>query len=204
MDDASRVIAALRRRFPAIIGPPKEDICYATQNRQEAVQALAGEGDLVLVIGSRNSSNSIRLTEVARASGRPAYLIDEVTEIDPAWFDGAKTVVLTAGASAPGELVWACLEYLREGFGAEVEERTFRREEVQFPLPRELCLPPNPQPPRNVALHFLLRDPSASSPSWPRNAVPLRSCRSTWPISEAEKGFLKIQLEPRRRSSRSL
>lgn len=138
VDDASRVIAALRRRFPAIVGPPKEDICYATQNRQEAVQALAGEGDLVLVIGSRNSSNSIRLTEVARAAGRPAYLIDEVSEINPAWFDGAQTVVLTAGASAPGELVWACLEYLRERFGAEVEERTFRREEVQFPLPREL------------------------------------------------------------------
>jgi 4-hydroxy-3-methylbut-2-enyl diphosphate reductase len=138
VDDANRVIAALRRRFPDIVGPPKEDICYATQNRQEAVQALAREGDLVLVIGSRNSSNSIRLTEVARACGTPSYLIDDVGEIDPAWFEGVETVILTAGASAPGELVWTCLEFLRERFGAEVQERNFRREEVQFPLPREL------------------------------------------------------------------
>ena len=138
VDDANRVVAALRSRFPDIVGPAKEDICFATQNRQEAVRALAREADVVLVIGSRNSSNSIRLTEVAREHGAAAHLIDDVGEIDPAWFEGVETVVLTAGASAPEELVWECLEWLRERFDAEIQERTFRREEVQFPLPRDL------------------------------------------------------------------
>ena len=138
VDDASRVIDALRRRFPHIVGPAKEDICYATQNRQEAVRDLAAEADLVLVVGSRNSSNSIRLTEVARDYGTAARLIDDVGDIDPAWFEGVETVVLTAGASAPEGLVSECLAWLRERFGALVEERAFRREEVHFPLPREL------------------------------------------------------------------
>jgi 4-hydroxy-3-methylbut-2-enyl diphosphate reductase len=138
VDDANRVLEALRRRFPQIVGPPKEDICYATQNRQEAVRALADEADLVLVVGSPNSSNSLRLGEVAREYGANSYLIDDVKDIDPVWFEGVETVVLTAGASAPEAVVWECLNWLQERFNAEVHERTFRREEVEFPLPREL------------------------------------------------------------------
>ncbi len=138
IDDANRVIAALRRRFPHIVAPAKEDICYATQNRQEGVRALAREADLVLVVGSRNSSNSLRLAEVAREYGAAAYLIDNVTDIDPAWFDGVETVGLTAGASAPEFLVSQCLDWLQQRFGAEIEERTLRREEVLFPLPHVL------------------------------------------------------------------
>jgi 4-hydroxy-3-methylbut-2-enyl diphosphate reductase len=138
IDDANRIIEALRRRFPHIVAPAKEDICYATQNRQEGVRALAREADLVLVVGSRNSSNSLRLAEVAREYGAAAYLIDNVNDIDPAWFDGVETVGLTAGASAPEFLVSQCLDWLQERFGAEVEERTLRQEEVLFPLPHVL------------------------------------------------------------------
>jgi 4-hydroxy-3-methylbut-2-enyl diphosphate reductase len=137
VDDANRVIAALKRRFPGIAGPPKEDICYATQNRQEAVRELAREADLVLVVGSRNSSNSLRLAEVAEQFAR-AYLIDDVSDIDPAWFDRAQTVVLTAGASAPEELVLECLDWLQTELHAEVERRMVREEDVVFPLPRAL------------------------------------------------------------------
>jgi 4-hydroxy-3-methylbut-2-enyl diphosphate reductase len=138
IDDANRVIEALRRRFPHIVAPAKEDICYATQNRQEGVRALAREADLVLVVGSRNSSNSLRLAEVAREYGAVAYLIDNVNDIDPAWFDGVETVGLTAGASAPEFLVTQCLDWLQERFGAQVEERTLRQEEVLFPWPHVL------------------------------------------------------------------
>lgn len=137
VDDANRVIAALKRRFPGIVGPPKEDICYATQNRQEAVRELAREADLVLVVGSRNSSNSVRLAEVAEQFAR-AYLIDDVSDIDPAWFGNAETVALTAGASAPEELVLECLDWLRNELHAEVERRLVREEDVVFPLPRAL------------------------------------------------------------------
>ncbi len=137
VDDANRVIEALRRRFPAIVGPPKEDICYATQNRQEAVRELAREADLVLVVGSRNSSNSLRLAEVAEQFAR-AYLIDDVSDIDPDWLEDANTVVLTAGASAPEELVLECLDWLKNEFHAEVERRMVREEDVVFPLPRAL------------------------------------------------------------------
>jgi 4-hydroxy-3-methylbut-2-enyl diphosphate reductase len=137
VDDANRVIAALRNRFPEIVGPPKEDICYATQNRQEAVRELAREADLVLVVGSRNSSNSLRLAEVAEQFAR-AYLIDDVSDIDADWFDGAETVVLTAGASAPEELVLDCLDWLKNEFHAEIERRMVREEDVVFPLPRAL------------------------------------------------------------------
>jgi 4-hydroxy-3-methylbut-2-enyl diphosphate reductase len=138
VDDANRVIEALRRRFPHIVGPPKEDICYATQNRQEAIRNLAAEADLVLVVGSGNSSNSLRLKEVAHEHGAVAHLIDDMNDIDPAWFDNVETVVLTAGASAPETVVWGCIEWMRERFHAEVQERAFRHEEVHFPLPREL------------------------------------------------------------------
>jgi len=138
VDDANRVIAALRERFPAIVGPPKEDICYATQNRQEAVRELAREADVVLVVGSDNSSNSIRLAEVARQYGARAYLIDDVGDIDPTWLEGAETVVLTAGASAPEKLVVECLDWLKGRYAAEVERRMVREEDVVFPLPRGL------------------------------------------------------------------
>jgi len=138
VDDANRIIARLKQRFPKIAAPPKEDICYATQNRQEAVSRLSAEADLVLVLGSQNSSNSQRLAELARERGIPAHLIDGPSDIDPAWFDGVDTVLVTAGASAPEVVVEACLDWLREHFHATVEPRSIREESVSFPLPREL------------------------------------------------------------------
>lgn len=138
VDDASRIIARLKARFPQIVGPPKDDICYATQNRQEAVRLLSADAQLVLVLGSQNSSNSQRLAELARERGIPAYLIDGANEIDPGWFRGDETVVITAGASAPESVVQDCVAWLTERFGATVEERTIREEEVYFPLPKEL------------------------------------------------------------------
>lgn len=135
LDDANRIITVLRRRFPQIRGPRTQDICYATQNRQEAVRELAPEVDLVLVLGSRNSSNSIRLVEVARECGRSAYLIDEVKEIDESWLNGAESVLLTAGASAPEHVVWECISWLRNRYGAEFVERRVREENVSFRLP---------------------------------------------------------------------
>jgi 4-hydroxy-3-methylbut-2-en-1-yl diphosphate reductase len=138
VDDAEVITAALRRRFPHIVGPSRDDICYATQNRQEAVKDLVPEADLVLVLGSQNSSNSQRLAELARSMGKPAYLIDRVQEIDDTWFAGANSVLITAGASAPEEVVQECLAYLEQRHGAVVESRTVREEHVSFPLPREL------------------------------------------------------------------
>ena len=138
VDDASRIIARLKARFPQIVGPPKDDICYATQNRQEAVRLLSADAQLVLVLGSQNSSNSQRLAELARERGIPAYLIDGANEIDPGWFRGDETVVITAGASAPESVVQDCVAWLKGRFGATVEERTIREEEVYFPLPKEL------------------------------------------------------------------
>jgi len=138
VDEARVVIDALRRKYPQIIGPNKDDICYATQNRQEAVRNLVPEADVVLVLGSRNSSNSQRLAEIARATGRAAHLIDRVDELRDDWFRPTDAVLVTAGASAPEEHVQACVEYLRAKFGAEVESRVVREEHVNFPLPREL------------------------------------------------------------------
>lgn len=138
VDDANRIIARLKHRFPQIQGPPKEDICYATQNRQEAVRLLVQEADLALVIGSQNSSNSQRLRELAEESGCVAKLIDGPEEMDRSWFDGVNTVLVTAGASAPEVVVESCLARLREWFSGEVEHRVIRPEEVSFPLPREL------------------------------------------------------------------
>jgi 4-hydroxy-3-methylbut-2-en-1-yl diphosphate reductase len=138
VDDAEVIIAALRRRFPHIVGPSKDDICYATQNRQEAVKDLVPEADIVVVFGSRNSSNSQRLAELALSCGKRAYLIDGVKEIEPHWFHGNETVLITAGASAPEEVVQECVEYLQHRYGAIVESRTVREEHVNFPLPREL------------------------------------------------------------------
>jgi len=138
VDDANRIIAALREQFPQITAPPKEDICYATQNRQEAVRNLAEEADVVLVLGSQNSSNSQRLTEIARERGVTAYLLDHAGEIGSDWFQGNETVLITAGASAPENVVQECVASLQDRFGATVETRFVRHEDVHFPLPREL------------------------------------------------------------------
>jgi len=138
VDDAEVIIAGLRRRYPQIIGPSRDDICYATQNRQEAVKGLVPEADVVLVLGSRNSSNSMRLAEIAKSCGKPAYLIDGVREIADHWFTGGETVLITAGASAPEEVVEECVEHLQNRYGASTETRTVREEHVNFPLPREL------------------------------------------------------------------
>jgi 4-hydroxy-3-methylbut-2-enyl diphosphate reductase len=138
VDDANRIINRLKQRFPQIVGPPKEDICYATQNRQEAVRMLTGEADLVLVLGSQNSSNSQRLKEIAKESGVAAQLIDGAQDIQDQWFNDVETVVITAGASAPESVVAECIDYLKGKYGATVESRTLRLEDVHFPLPREL------------------------------------------------------------------
>ncbi len=138
VDDAEVIIAALTKRFPQVAGPAKDDICYATQNRQEAVKNLVPEADAVVILGSKNSSNSLRLAELTRALGRPAYLIDGAGEIDESWFHGDETVLVTAGASAPEDVVEECVAHLQRRFGATVESRTVREEHVNFPLPREL------------------------------------------------------------------
>ena len=138
MDDTARVIEALRRRFPKVQGPRKDDICYATQNRQDAVKQLAARCDLVLVVGSPNSSNSNRLRELAERMGAAAYLLDGVADIDPAWLRGKTRIGVTAGASAPEVLVREVLEGLRE-LGASIPvELEGRPENVTFSLPREL------------------------------------------------------------------
>lgn len=138
VDDANRIIARLRTRFPQLVGPAKEDICYATQNRQQAVRELCPEVDLVLVLGSQNSSNSQRLSEIAQENGIAAHLIDGVADIDPTWFRGVDTVLVTAGASAPESVVEQCLNYLSERYDAEISVRTIRTEQVHFPLPKAL------------------------------------------------------------------
>jgi len=140
VDDANRIINRLKERFPQIVGPPKEDICYATQNRQEAVRLLAKEAQLVLVLGSQNSSNSQRLAELGRETGVAAYLVDGRQDLQREWFNGVDTVLITAGASAPETVVQETIDYLREEFGATVETRSIREEEVYFPLPKELRL----------------------------------------------------------------
>jgi 4-hydroxy-3-methylbut-2-enyl diphosphate reductase len=138
VDDAEIVIAALRKKFPRIANPPKDDICYATQNRQEAVRELAARSDLVLVLGSQNSSNSRRLAEIAGAMGIPAHLVDGVSEIREHWFRGVGCVLITAGASAPEDVVQECIDYLVQNFGATMEETYVREENVHFPLPKSL------------------------------------------------------------------
>lgn len=138
VDDANRIIAKLRERFPQMVNPPKEDICYATQNRQEAVRKLAAEADLCLVLGSQNSSNSQRLRELAAEHGITAKLIDGVGDLDPSWFEGVEKVLVTAGASAPEVVVEECLGWLREHHQATIEPVIVREEHVQFPLPKKL------------------------------------------------------------------
>ncbi|WP_404368369.1 4-hydroxy-3-methylbut-2-enyl diphosphate reductase [Marinobacter sp.] len=138
MDDTARVIDALRARFPKIQGPRKDDICYATQNRQDAVKQLAADCDLMLVVGSPNSSNSNRLRELAERMGTPAWLIDEAAQIDPAWLEGRQVVGVTAGASAPEVLVNDVIARLRELGGETPEEVSGREENIVFSMPREL------------------------------------------------------------------
>jgi 4-hydroxy-3-methylbut-2-en-1-yl diphosphate reductase len=137
VDDTRDVIEALRRKFPKIVGPSRDDICYATQNRQAAVKTVAGDVDVLLVIGAKNSSNSIRLVEVSRSAGTRAYLINDVRDIDPEWLDGARRVGVTAGASAPEVLVREAVDALRR-FGANEREVHVVDESVRFALPPEL------------------------------------------------------------------
>ncbi len=141
MDDTAEVIDALRQRFPAIRGPKKKDICYATQNRQDAVRDLAPRCDVFIVVGSPNSSNSNRLREVASKLGTPAYLVDSAQQLDVAWFENVKTVGVTAGASAPEVLVQDVLERLRQWGGRYSEEVQGIQEKVVFSLPRGLARP---------------------------------------------------------------
>ena len=138
VDEATRIVDRLRQRFPDIVGPPRDDICYATQNRQAVVRELASQADAVLVIGSQNSSNSRRLAEIARSCGVPAWLIDDASQLADEWFAQGQTVVVTAGASAPESLVAECVQWLKDRFGASVESAVVRTENVHFPLPREL------------------------------------------------------------------
>ena len=138
VDETNDVIERLRARFPVIQGPPREDICYATQNRQTAVKVLAEKADVVLVIGSDNSSNSNRLAEVAAARGARSYLIDDETEIDESWLEGARTVGITSGASAPEWLVDRVVGWFRARGVGDVEEVRVVEEDVHFALPKEL------------------------------------------------------------------
>ena len=138
VDDANRIIQRLKERFPQTVGPPKEDICYATQNRQEVIHKLASEVDLVLVLGSQNSSNSQRLKELAQDKNVSAHLIDGPADIRSDWFTGQETVLITAGASAPESMVQQCVEHLSQRYNATVENRSIREEQVRFPLPKEL------------------------------------------------------------------
>ncbi len=138
LDETRAVIAELKRKYPHIVGPHKEDICYATQNRQEAVQELVGEADVVIVLGSQNSSNSNRLAEIARQNGKRSYLIDRVAELRDEWLTASDTVLVTAGASAPEEHVQDCVNHLVKQFQATIENRSIREEHVNFPLPKEL------------------------------------------------------------------
>jgi 4-hydroxy-3-methylbut-2-en-1-yl diphosphate reductase len=138
VDDANRVIRRLRERFPEINSPPKDDICYATQNRQEAVRLLSPDVDVVLVLGSQNSSNSQRLRELAIEQGKRAYLVDGPQDLDASQFNDAQSVLITAGASAPESVVQATVNWLVTKFNGIVETKSIREEDVHFPLPKPL------------------------------------------------------------------
>ncbi len=138
VDDAAAIVAALRQRYPRLREPKKQDICYATQNRQDAVKFMAPQVDVVVVVGSPSSSNSNRLREVAARLGRPAYMVDCADDLDPAWLHGARRVGLTAGASAPERLVQQVIDRLRELGAGEVRDLEGAREQIQFPLPKGL------------------------------------------------------------------
>jgi 4-hydroxy-3-methylbut-2-enyl diphosphate reductase len=138
VEESARIVRRLQAKFPQIEGPAKEDICYASQNRQEALADLCGQADVVLVIGSQNSSNSRRLAELACREGVAAYLVDDAHGLDPAWFHTDQNVVITAGASAPESAVQEVVAWLKKRFGADVEEQPGRREDQVFALPREV------------------------------------------------------------------
>jgi 4-hydroxy-3-methylbut-2-enyl diphosphate reductase len=138
VEDSRDVVEALRRRFPNLSGPSSDDICYATSNRQHALSAVAASSDVVLVVGSANSSNSKRLVETAARHGRPAYLVDGADDVDPMWLAGAGTIGITAGASAPPVLVDQVLEAVRGLGPLEVEEHQVTTESVHFTLPKEV------------------------------------------------------------------
>lgn len=138
VDEAGRVIQSLKEKYPRIESPPKEDICYATTNRQEAVTELVVQADLVLVLGSQNSSNSKRLMEIGKTAEKPAYLIDGVDELLPEWLENCETILITAGASAPEVVVQELVQHLEDHYQAEVENAVIRKESVRFPLPKEL------------------------------------------------------------------
>ncbi len=138
IDDAAQIVAALKQRFPDILAPKKADICYATQNRQDAVKVMAPQVDVVIVIGSQSSSNSNRLREVAQRAGVPAYLVDSADDVDPAWLQGKRRVGVTAGASAPESLVQALIEKLRQLGAGSVRALQGVEEHVVFPLPKGL------------------------------------------------------------------
>jgi 4-hydroxy-3-methylbut-2-enyl diphosphate reductase len=139
VDDTRGIIAALQARFPGVVGPDVRDICYATQNRQQAVRELAQEVDLILVVGSRNSSNSNRLREIGAELGKPSYLIDDAADLDPAWFAGTRSVGVTAGASAPEMLVQGVLDGLRQLDEIEVTALDGVAEDVRFRFPAEVA-----------------------------------------------------------------
>jgi 4-hydroxy-3-methylbut-2-enyl diphosphate reductase len=138
VDETTAIIARLRERFPAIVGPRTDDICYATTNRQAAVRQMARECDLVLVIGSRNSSNSNRLVEVARDHGAESHLIDNEVQVRDEWLEGKRTVGISSGASAPEELVQRLVEFFRARGTRRVEEFEVVQEDVRFMLPKEI------------------------------------------------------------------
>jgi len=138
VDDTAEVLAALQRRFPMLLTPRKEDICYATQNRQDAVKKLVEDCDVVVVVGSQSSSNSNRLREIAEKAGKPGYLVDGPDDLQPEWFAGRQSVGVTAGASAPELLVQRVVARLKEWGGQGADEVVGRAENVVFALPREL------------------------------------------------------------------
>ena len=138
LDDTARIVEALRTRYPGLTSPPKDDICYATQNRQNAVKDLAQRVDLLLVVGSSNSSNSRRLTEAAHAAGVPAYLVNDETEIRSEWLEQSEVVGVTAGASAPEEIVLQVVDHLRSSRAVQVEGLELEDEQVRFAIPQEL------------------------------------------------------------------
>ncbi len=145
VDDAAAVISRLRQRFPDIVSPTRADICYATQNRQQAVRKLAQQADMVLVVGSRNSSNSQRLAEIARSQGIPARLIDGPVDIDLNSFSGEETIAITAGASAPENVVQQCVALLKERFHATIQSEVCKEEQIRFALPEPLRGMKNPK-----------------------------------------------------------
>jgi 4-hydroxy-3-methylbut-2-enyl diphosphate reductase len=141
VDETAEIIAVLRARFPSIVGPRKEDICYATTNRQNAVKNLLGQVDLVLVVGSRESSNSNRLVETARAAGVAAHLVEDRNQLEERWFDGLEAVGITAGASTPEQLVQGVLAWFRARRVTDIRSSSASDEDVSFKLPRELVAP---------------------------------------------------------------